>query len=606
MAEIEIAGNGYNVLPGTYKRAGDMYEGAIAGTWKQTDFVGGMLRTIQLERDRAGNGLCVIANSGGMGVEPWPFKTTAVDGTLATAGTVRQPSIIAGNNCYVAIDRFLYQSVTLGAASWGSWTLVYTAPVADRITHLAQVGTKVVCCRISGDMNAYDIVAGTNAAYVVTWRGFRAVGYSGALVWSEGLALDTLSVQLGASTKQSWKLDAPIEMIALHAGEVVVATKANMYTLGGRKIVVDKMIAGVATPTDVWSEDPKALFTPGVWTDDEDYQFVLSFGGKLYTWLGNTVMEYDPTGDNQGWRATMLDGRSCHGATVAGPYMIVAITARSGDSEVWAFDGSAWWLIDVSESQQRVWPIYTGGAGNIDVAVFRNGSGTGTHDLFRLVYRTNANHAYTQGAVSQYVSSMIHVDHVEAEKSWQAIGAVFARADRRGNPAGTGAVVLELDYSINGGRSWTNAGSTAIGDPEQRTALVGFDLGAAPKVSTYLMLRVRWSGVTDWAPVLAGIWAEWELVGVPARRRRWHMSIEAKARSVNPLGDVDARDGYTMANDLWLAWSTSAGITFHDVDYDTTAIEHNVQVVAIAEEMKVTDRERVGHQSTVKLQLVEL
>lgn len=128
MDEIEIAGNGYNVLPGTYKRSGDMYEGAISGTWKQTDFVGGMLRTIQLERDRGGNGLCVVANSGGMGVEPWPFKTTAVDGTLNTATTVRIPSIIAGNNCYVAIDDELYQSVTLGAGSWGPWTLVYSTP----------------------------------------------------------------------------------------------------------------------------------------------------------------------------------------------------------------------------------------------------------------------------------------------------------------------------------------------------------------------------------------------------------------------------------------------------------------------------------------------
>lgn len=607
MPEILLNGNPYSIMPGSYKRMGDQYDGAASGTWSQTDFFGGMRRPIQLERDRGGNGLCVNAQLGGMGIEPWPFKDTTADATLATAGTVRIPSIIAGNNCYVAINQFLYKSVALNASSWGAWTLVYTTPGADRITHLAQVGNKVICCRVGGDINAYDIIAGTNATYVAGWRGFRAVGYSGALVWSEGLALDTLSVQLGPSTKQSWKLDAPIEMIALHNGEIVIATKANMYTLGGRKITVDKMIAGVATPTDMWSEDPQPLYTPGVWTDAEDYQFILSFGGKLYSWIGNQVVEYNPTGDKQGWRAVGLDGRSCNGATVAGSWLIVAIATRTGASEVWAFDGSGWWCIDRDDDasiQYRVWPTYTGGAGDIDLVTFRDGSGSGTHDLYRLVYRTAAVHNYKPGA-SEYVSPMIHAGHPEADKTWQRIGAVWAVPEIRGNAASVDPVTMELEYSVNGGRSWTSAGITTIGDPLQRVADLGLDIADDPAISRYLILRAKWLDVDDWAPVLTGFWAEWELVGAEAKRYRWSMHVRAVDRALQDDGAVDPRTGVQLADDLWTCWRTLGTIPFQDVDYASTLTEHQVQIASIEESMPTTDKEDVFRASLIKLQMVQ-
>jgi hypothetical protein len=99
-------------------------------------------------------------------------------------------------------------------------------------------------------------------------------------------------------------------------------------------------------------------------------------------------MEFNPNAGNnrQGWRATGLEGRSCYGATVAANMFVVTIVSRDGVPQVWAWDGSGWWLMNaIPGGQTRCWPMFLAGAGNLDLIAFRDGSVT--YDLYRMAYR---------------------------------------------------------------------------------------------------------------------------------------------------------------------------------------------------------------------------
>ena len=131
---------------------------------------------------------------------------------------------------------------------------------------------------------------------------------------------------------------------------------------------------------------------------------------------------------------------------------------------------------------------------------------------------------------------------------------------------------LTLSYSVNGGRSWVTAGSITISDPQQRTADLTVDLGATAVISRFVQLRVSYSGVVDWAPALVGLWADYEAIGVSAKRRRWQLSVQARDRTVLRDGGVDPRDGRAIAADLWQAWAAPGGIPFTDLDFAATGL----------------------------------
>lgn len=180
----------------------------------------------------------------------------------------------------------------------------------------------------------------------------------------------------------------------------------------------------------------------------------------------------------------------------------------------------------------------------------------------------------------------------------------------RGNPASSDPVTLTLSYSIDGGKTFTTAATTSVNDPTNRT----FDLEAnlasgaqgAPAVSRFLVLRVSFSSVLDWSPVLTGVWAEYELLDAPARRRKWSFKVHARDATVQRDGSVAARTGRQLAADLWADWAAGATVAFKDVDYDATAVTYQVRIVGLAEEVaKPSDGGRWGD-SVLSLTLVEV
>lgn len=609
--DIELAGAGYMVAPGTYRRAQDGMAEGRTGRVVVRDFFGGQRRALQLERDRSWDAVAVGPVWGGQGVEPWPKRSAWTDAQLRADGTTpnparRIPHLVVGDRGYVGIGRYLYQSVALSATSWGDFARVFDPGGGKRISGLAYYRGNVAVLLGSGaDIQVYDTGTGAASVLQAGEKGVVGVGYAGRLVYSTPAAggsgtasTEVLRMTTGGAV-DTRSLDAPIVQMALFRGKVAIATRQSIWLLGGKSDPV----------SGVWTSDPEPFFTSGVWSADDDFTFLLSFGGKLYTWLGNQVQEWNPNDNKQGWRATGVEGQSCYGATVAGGYLIVALTTRPGNSEVWAFDGSGWWLMqrDASTARTFCWPVSTGGAGYRDVLVFRGGDASFDYDVYRLIWRDGANASYRDDAAgSQWVSSMLDAGERDKSKAWRKIGATFAAPEQRGKATSADPVTVKLSYSLDGGQAWTVAASATLAGASNLVSELDAALGGAAAVSRWIQLKVEWTSVVDWAPVLTGVWAEYELLDAPAKRRRWSFKVQARDRAIQRDGDVAARSGQALAADLWAAWAASTTVAFKDVDVDVTHQTYQVRIVGIAEEIpKPSDAATFGA-SVLALTVVEV
>jgi hypothetical protein len=299
-----------------------------------------------------------------------------------------------------------------------------------------------------------------------------------------------------------------------------------------------------------------------------------------------------------------VEGRACYGAAVAGDRLVVAITARNGLSQVWAFDGTGWWLIHESSGQQRCWPAALGGAGARDLVLFRDSSSSVTYELVRLVYRDATLNNYASAGA--YRTALIDTGARDRLKAWRAIGVSFATPEDRGNLASTDQVTVTVSYSVDAGTSFATLLTANVNDPADRQLeLEGEITGGSPE-SKAIQIRVAWSSVVDWAPVLTGLWVDYELLGSPARRRVWRMAVAARDGTIEREGAVHARTGREIAADLWESWAINATLALRDVDYDVTGAQYGVRIAGIREEIaKPADGARWG-ESMLHLSLVEV
>ena len=313
------------------------------------------------------------------------------------------------------------------------------------------------------------------------------------------------------------------------------------------------------------------------------------------------MVEYDPGEGTQGWRPAGPEGRNCWGGTVAAGWLVVAIETVNAESEVWAFDGRGWWRIDESATL-RIWPAATGGAGNFDLIGWRNNSTT--YSLYRLVTRSATNHTYP--TAGEWVSSLLHAGHPDKPKAWRKVGAIFSMPEGRGNQASGDAVTVALEYSTDAGASWTQAATSSPSSPVTRTLTLEGSLGSNAASSRFLQLRVSWSSVLDWAPVLTQVWADYQVLRNEPKRRRWELELVCRDGQVKRDDWPQSRTGRQLASDLWAAWEEGTTIAYRDVDYDAMLRTHQVRIVRIEETVpKPADAGRWG-ESVVSVTLVEV
>ena len=613
--DIVLDGAGYMLAPGGYRRSQDGIAEGRTGRVTMQDFFGGQRRALQLERDRGWGGIGTGAALDGQGVAPWPrVETAALDGSSEIPdATTPIPTATVNDHVFFAIGPKLYRTVALSASAWAAPTEVWDSG-GPAITALAWYnGDLLIAQGDAADLVVFQYPAGPAATLLAGEKGQHVAGYAGFALWSRaqvGGATSEIRMVTGSGVESRY-LDAPVTRLTTAGGKVWAASNTSLYSFTGR--VRETLVPnpawtpGSPDPTSIpalrWSGEWDPFFQHGTWSATDDYTFLLGFGGRLITWLGKRVVEHNPSGDRAGWRDLGLGGRSCRGACVAGAWLVVAMEATDGASEVWAWNGAGWWLVlrDASGAAGWTWPIGLSGAGSHDVLVFRDGSRD--IELLRLLERSPSDRALSTGG--SYVTSLLDAGERDREKAWRRVGATFTSPEPLGDPESTDPVTISLDWTVDAGATWTEAASRTVVAADGPVDLVA-GIASDAAVSRFAMLRVSWSGVVDWAPVLTGLWIEFEALDAPARRRRWEVAVQAHDQVVRRDGGEISQTGRELIAALWGAWETGTTLPFRDIDHDADPTERRVRIVGIRERVaRPADAGEVGD-AVVELTLVEV
>lgn len=613
-ATIELGGIGYPVLPGSYRRWLAAAGAPKSGRVEFAAAFRGQRQALLGDPTRSWDATGVGPTLGGQGVEPWPAEAIHADGMAdVPTAALRAYATVAANAVYIGVGRRLYRTVPLTTGSWSSLAVAADFGAGETISSLTTLGDEVIVGLGPGtDGRRYSPASGGHSIWRVGSRLSVAIAYAGQLVYASrtGATASTAGQQErirlsltrhdGALLLESRWLDAPVVNMGLFAGKVAIATKSSIWLLGGQPYPGTPDDATTAAdeyrPAE-WIGDPEPVFTHGLWTAEEDFSFLLGFGGRLWTWVAGAVRSWSGAA-GAGWVDEGLSGSACHGGCVAGGWLVVAMRTRTDDSELWATDGNGWWrLARAAASGTRVWPVALNGAGNFDLLAFRAGSTT--YDLSRMIWRSASLHAFR--ASGEWISSLMDAGSADP-KHWRRIGARFAAPEPRGNPASTDSVTLSLAWSIDGGATWTTAATSTVTGAATRIADLEADLPAVE--ARHLQVKVAWSGVLDWAPALTGAWADWTTLP-PRSRRRWRFTIPCADGRIGPDGAPLPLTGRELSEALHTAWQTGAALAFTDIDHAATGLTHAARLVSFEERIPAPDDASRWGQSAVEVELEE-
>ncbi|MGI9254051.1 MAG: hypothetical protein ACR2J8_09905, partial [Thermomicrobiales bacterium] len=331
---VELGGIGYPLAAGLYRRWPGEEEAARSGRVEiAADFRGqrqALLGDGGLSWDATGVGPAL----GGQGVEPWPAEALQADGMADTPTTaLRAWSTVAGNAVYIGLGRRLYRTAALTTGSWSTLAVAADFGAGESVTSLTTLGDEVIVGLGPGtDGRRYSPAAGGHSVWRVGSRLTTAIAYAGQLVYASrtGATASTAGQQErirlsvtrhdGALLLESRWLDAPVINMGLFAGKVAIATKSSIWLLGGQPypgVPDDTTTTADEYRAAVWQGDPEPVFTHGVWTAEEDFCFLLSFSGRLWTWVAGAVRSWSGAA-GAGWVDEGLSGSACYGGCVAG------------------------------------------------------------------------------------------------------------------------------------------------------------------------------------------------------------------------------------------------------------------------------------------------
>lgn len=551
-------------------------------------------------------------------MQPWGRRSGAGAFTAAVLphADVPIPSAVCRGRLYFALGAEVFECGTSGA-SWSTPAVKFNT--GSTVKDMCLYASTGVLCTFGAvkDVTWYRVSDGANTALLSGEQGHWIGGFGGYAIWSDARssARETYTRMVTGTRIDQRMLDYDIIGFANADAKFYAITRSAIYSYSGRvrevRVPNPAYTSTNGEPTTVpslkWQGDWTPFYQHGVAAENEDFKLFEGFGGKICAWIAGEVMEHNPNGDRAGWRATGLRGKRCFGGCVAGGYLVAAIESWDGNSELWAWDGSGWWRFAqkaMASTGYWIWPKNVNNAGTYDLLVFHHGATS--NDLFRLQHRSDTANAFWSSA--DFKTPMIDAGERDKLKAWRKVGAVFATLERYGNLASVEAVIVYLDYSIDAGATWTQAtyrllaGNTLA----DNNFTLDADISAAAASSRFLMLRVRWGGVVDWAPILVGLWSEFEVLDSPARRRRWNLQIAARDQVIDRDGATLTRTGRELIAELWAKWQAGTPLVFRDSDYDADPVQRTVRIVGISESApKPSDHARWGD-SGVSLQLVEV
>ncbi|CCF84262.1 hypothetical protein [Nitrolancea hollandica] len=589
--DVRIAGDGYMVKAGTYRREQDGVAETRLARVRMNDFYGGQQRAAQLERDKIWRGCAAWPAYDSQGISAGP-------GRVAFAETVAAPneydpkerswSVAADGVVYVIQQKRLYK-VTKNAGTGAYTGLSYIGSFANPAVDVALVGQRIVVAHGAlGNCGTYRTDTGVFSTTEVGKMADLVCNFVGVLALHEPASVTAAYRLQLANNATAWpptwtvmNLDSGIKKLFPHDGDMWAMTELTAGRVTGyTSFAAEASMPRTAAP--------------------DDLTWVLTHNGRLYLWLGNEVHtfnkskgEFEPAG---------LRGRATYGACSVGRWFVCCIEGeQTGKTELWGHDGRGWWLIDCEEESGSLirWPVgVNGAADNVDVLTGRGAvvNQTYAYQFFRRVdYAGLADH-WT------ITSSLLDANDRDLEKAWRRVGAEFAWPDGRGT---SDLVTVTVDYSTDGGATWATAASGNVAGNAGQSATVAGDLSPAA-LGKFIQVRVTVSSIVDWSPVLLCLWAEAEVLDDPTRRRRWRFTVQCKDAVIRRDGGVDVTGARVLADRLWGAWSAGGVVTFRDIDYDLTSTEYTARLVDIVEKISKPRDAGTFADGEIELSLVEV
>ena len=587
--DIELGEAGYMLKPGAYQRYQDGAGESRVGRVRVFDFFGGGQRAAQLERDRFWQGDGAWPAFDSQGIVPGPKRSDVLENL--TGGDSFDPGArtwqtIWEGTCYLAQEDRVYRVNTGSGGSYAGLELLQTTtePITDAVAtrgiwYFAHSDQAVVSS-YTFETDDYDHEALGAASSRMTRRigtHLGRIAFQSVDHWQ----VDRVSLQeIDSTTRQERIVQAPVRAFVEHRGDCWFITERGLYrfTMNG----VDEE----SHSADYVSE----ATLPQVGYED-DLTWVVSHMGSLWLWLGREVHRYDTT--DRTFEPMGLRGRASRGSASVGRYLVVHVTRElDGVDELWVQDGRGWWLLD---SGKFGWPAALYGvAGNADLFCGR-GNDPNQTALWQFFDR-DQEPAYRDSMT--LTSSLLDGGERDLEKVWRKIGAIFAWPDDR---AGQETVQVAVRYSVDAGQTWHDVANDELA-PEDRSVEV---TGSIPDVerSRFIQLQVAITDVTDWAPVLLGMWAEHETLDLPVRRRRWRLTVQCRDTLVRRDGTPSDEDARSIADQLWSLWENGTVTTFRDVDQHE---QYTVRIAGIREVVPSPGRLDTDASSEIELTLVEV
>ncbi|MCC6630371.1 MAG: hypothetical protein IT340_23560 [Chloroflexi bacterium] len=553
--DVTLAGQGYLLVPGSYRRTTGVGVGLARGVTAGGQFRQERWRTRCIET-ADGEGVWYT-----LGFAPalltdrllTMLPAGALDATIGTAGTVYGGGADVGGVQYLAADATLYCVATSGGAFSG---LTVVATASATIQQVIRHKTKVYAALGM----AYATWDGTTWTETAT-AADRLASYAGVLL---RLRAGTLEWTVDETTWRAIPFYGVVNGVLAADHGLYLGGERGLYRLTGRLRPSNPTSAPHTYDQFDWSIQPLVDWSGSV--SSENGRHLALYDGALYAWQGGRLWRV------AGGRAEPLPlWGACHGLALAGPYLAVALHTVDDGYWLWLHDGAGWWGLAQGSGTSTKYVAPVGVAGVSDAHLVAWSQGT------RYLTRWNlspANRVWATGHATPVVAlPALDGGAPEVGKRWTAVGLELGAPEGPAVLAATPATWV-LDYSTDAGNTWTQALShtpaTAV-----TSASATIDVSARR-----LWLAVRCTGGGAHNPSLRTVWARWS-AAAPARRR-WDLAIRAADRLVTHTGGADDRTGRQIVADL-AALAGAGPVTLHDLDHATTGLAATVQVVSVEE-----------------------
>jgi hypothetical protein len=568
--DITLDNVGYMLVPGSYRASHAPLGDGRLGRERLAGFAGG------LSGLRAWPAPWPLGNDG-VGPAPAP---QAVSGAVSSSA----PKLTASDrdDCYIVAGTTVYRwDRAIASAPVSRKTLAASATCLARLRSGLFIGAGAAADvafydDASNALTASALGSGVTATMLGTFS-------RGVVLVAPGFPM-TLHLFYGNSLtySRSWSLDGNILGFAQLGSRMIVATDAGLHVLSGE-----------------WYQDADPPAPPetlrltswgtlsGQLQDDDDFNWLMVYQGRLFAWLGKQVVLLDE--GRETWQPAGLAGGATTGAAVVNGWLLVSISPVGAPStfQLWGYNGSGWWLLDEATGTNTLATPAADGAGRL--LTFTPASGAiSAWDLAGTTTATTLASPYS------VTTPLLDAGEPERRKHWRRAGVELARTD--GQPVGNWSA--QLAYSTDGGASWTNAGTaTSI-----TSRLAG--LSAPLDVEgTAILLRITLTQSSGLPPFITAIWVEHTTLD-DTTRRTWQFKVAARPRAVNRAGALDPRTAQQTRDALWTLWQAADPIPFGDID---AAPERDVRITSIREEVpKPAAMSDAGASSLIELILTEI